>query len=312
MDYIEVKITQEHYKNIQKLKNRSMGVFQEMDEIERKYNTEYAGKKDIGFFAMTDDGYPAAYYGAFPMRFSYNGSEYIGAQSGDTMTDPDHQKKGLFTRLALKTYEYCESENISFVFGFPNANSFPGFKKKLNWEFYDTMYEFSYKGSKFPLCELTRKYPALKKIYSNFVSNRLKRYIIEVDSKIVDLFAQKASDFSVKKNIDFFRYKQGDDKYMVNIDGFVIFLKAETHLFIGDVAPFSEDKLDDFIKVLKKLSSLVLSRKVVLYLSKNHWLYNILSKKSTPIESLPIGFLKFKDELPFDKIAFSMADWDTF
>jgi hypothetical protein len=245
------------------------------------------------------------------MLFSYKGKDYVGAQSGDTMTDPDHQKRGLFTRLAKKTYSFCEEEGINFVFGFPNENSLPGFQRKLNWEFFDTMYEFSLKGHYIPLAELAKTYPSIRGFYKRSLKNKLKPFILNHEDS-VKAFSPKENEFYVKKDMAFFKYKEGPYKFLIQINGFQLFIKAKTHLYIGDVAYFDKSRLDEFINTLNKLARLVRSRKIVFYLSKNHWLYSVLSEKIEPIKSLPIGFLRFKDDLPFENISFTMADYDTF
>jgi len=51
----------------------------------------------------------------------------------NTATDPDYQGKGLFTRLASMTYDLGAAEGFSCVFGVANANSTPGFIRKLGF-----------------------------------------------------------------------------------------------------------------------------------------------------------------------------------
>jgi GNAT superfamily N-acetyltransferase len=314
MEYFEQKLNPVNYKFIQQLLNRTSGLNQDIKNIEKRYNTAFTGLKDLGFFAVTESDYPAAYYGAFPTRFIFNDKIIVGAQSGDTMTDPDHQKKGLFTKLATKTYEYCKEINVPFVFGFPNENSLPGFKNKLGWQFYGNMFEFSFQGSKIPLCELAFKYPFLKPLHRNLVRYRLSKFKQNQIQEVVKVFNMGTSvHMKIVRDESFFRYKENEDNYLIKINDFFILLKANTHLFIGDVAPFDETRTDDFLLVLKKLSKMVYSRKVVLFLNENHWLYSFMKNKIEPKVSLPIGFLNLSDvNFPFENIPFSMADYDTF
>ncbi len=312
MEYKFVKITDNDYKDIQKLKHRSMGYIQPMADIERKFNTSSFGIKNVGFFARDDKDFPAAYYGVFPIRATIDGRDIITAQSGDTMTDPDHRKKGLFTKLAKKTYEYAGENNISFIFGFPNEFSFPGFQRKLNWIFFGNMQEFSLLTKAIPLCELAKKYPNLRGFYKNILNKRIKKYSVDINEESIKDFSFGDNCFCIKRDINFYNYKKGDFKYIVNIDGFKLFIKAETHLYIGDIKPFEKEKTDDFIRALRKLSKIVMSRKVVITINKNHWLFNILKEKIQPKESLPIGFYKYSEDFPFERMIFSMSDSDTF
>jgi len=312
MEYKEERISENTYGDIQSLKHRSMGYVQDMDDIVRKFDTSSFGSKNIGFFARDINGFPAAYYGVFPMRVVNNGVESVVAQSGDTMTDPDHRKKGLFVYLAKKTYEFAREQGIDFIFGFPNEFSYPGFKKKLDWVFYGNMQEFSIKTSAIPICELAKKYSAIRPLYAKILNRRLSKYIIELNDNNIKGFAHGEEEFFVKKSIEFYQYKSGDFKYLIEIDGFTLFIKVQTHLYIGDVGRFDESKVDLFISTLKKLSKLVYSRKVILTISKSHWLFNILQKRLVVKESLPIGFYKYEKEFPFDKFILSFSDSDTF
>jgi hypothetical protein len=54
-------------------------------------------------------------------------------QSVDTFTDLDFRGQGLFGRLAQATFARAEKSGLPFVYGFPNANSAPGFFGRLAW-----------------------------------------------------------------------------------------------------------------------------------------------------------------------------------
>lgn len=76
----------------------------------------------------------AAHYVTIPMRARVQGVEARGLLSLNTATDPDFQGKGLFTRLAAATYEAAVAQGFQFVTGFANANSTPGFVRKLAFQ----------------------------------------------------------------------------------------------------------------------------------------------------------------------------------
>ena len=104
-----------------------------IDFLAKKFDTERLGTGYLGFLAYDENNEPAAYYGVFPYLVRNGNMNIVTAQSGDTMTHPKHQGKGLFTTLAKMTYELAKNEGIDLVWGFPNKNSYPGFIKKLNW-----------------------------------------------------------------------------------------------------------------------------------------------------------------------------------
>lgn len=312
MEYTTQRISPELYTDLQLLKNRSMGYLQDMSDIKRKFDTSCFGIRDIGFFARDKDNNPAAYYGVFPMVVVNNGKDYVIAQSGDTMTDPDHRKKGLFVQLAKEAYDFAGTQGIDFIFGFPNEFSYPGFKNKLDWIFFGNMQEFSIKSSAIPLCELAKKYNFFRPFYSRLLKIRLAKYIVNINSESIKGFSHGKNEFYIKKDLNFFNYKKGENKFLVEINNFKFFFKAQTHLYIGEVAKFEESRIDDFILTLEKLTKLVQSRKLIMALSENHWLYSFMMKKMEPKESLPIGFYKYGNDFPFEKLILSMSDYDTF
>ncbi|QQR85973.1 MAG: GNAT family N-acetyltransferase [Flavobacteriales bacterium] len=76
----------------------------------------------------------AAHYVAIPLVARVHGKEERGLLSLNTATHPDHQGKGLFTKLANLTYEAAAREGFGFVIGVANANSTHGFTKKLGFQ----------------------------------------------------------------------------------------------------------------------------------------------------------------------------------
>lgn len=75
----------------------------------------------------------AAHYAIIPREWSDGRGRHLGALSVNTATHPNHQGKGLFVRLAAATYERAASLGVKFVVGVANANSIPGFTKKLGF-----------------------------------------------------------------------------------------------------------------------------------------------------------------------------------
>ncbi len=87
----------------------------------------------IGFNAFSS-GELIAHYACIPVLCNLNGIESRGLLSLNTATHPDHQGKGLFTKLANKTYDKAIENGFEFVVGVANANSSPGFINKLGFQ----------------------------------------------------------------------------------------------------------------------------------------------------------------------------------
>ncbi|MGP3699597.1 GNAT family N-acetyltransferase [Rhodobacter sp. NSM] len=87
----------------------------------------------VGFDAYLD-GELAAHYVTIPRIYRVDGENVQGVLSVNTATHPNHQRRGLFTRLAAATYERAANEGYKYIVGVANAQSIHGFLNKLEFE----------------------------------------------------------------------------------------------------------------------------------------------------------------------------------
>lgn len=87
----------------------------------------------VGFDAW-DGERLAAHYVCIPARAWVEGRETLVLLSLNTATHPDYQGKGLFTKLAAATFEAGAAAGFDGVYGVANANSTPGFIRKLGFQ----------------------------------------------------------------------------------------------------------------------------------------------------------------------------------
>jgi GNAT superfamily N-acetyltransferase len=95
----------------------------------------YADNPDgsvLGYDAWSE-GRLAAHYVCIPARAIVHGVSRPVLLSLNTATDPDFQGQGLFTKLADATYQLGASRGFASVYGIANANSTPGFVRKLGF-----------------------------------------------------------------------------------------------------------------------------------------------------------------------------------
>jgi hypothetical protein len=269
------------------------------------------GLRDIGVLAEAQDGSPAAYYGVFPSIMSYHGQDILAAQSGDTMTSPHHQKKGLFTQLAKETYKLAAENKVSLVYGFPNENSYPGFKNKLDWQFTGVLQNYSIINPTIPLCEVTYKYKAFQNLYHSYVRYRLSNLILINNEENISNLDTESS--GVKKDLRFLEYKMlSPDVYFIRINGFILLIKVNNHLQIGAIARFEKNKLPEFIHTIKKLGTILGCRRTIFALSKNYWLNDYMQSTLPATEGMPIGFFVIDQSIKIEDFSFCLADFDTF
>lgn len=311
--YTSERISANTYHDFKKLFRLSFGTEIPMQRIRAKFDTSAFGAQDAGMLARDEEGEPAAYYGVFPVTIFYAGKDVLAAQSGDTMTAPAHRKQGLFVRLAEETYALARELGIRMVFGFPNENSYPGFKNKLEWIFTGYMQRFHFSVSTIPLCEASAKIRIIKPLYDRFASLRIRKYALSFGEIPYDAFNAMEVKGYVKKDPTFFAYKLRDASlHVIRAGGFYILLKADTHLRIGAVAKFERARTAEFLAVIRKLAKRMLCRKVEISLSTNHWLFPLLQEHLEPVQSLPIGFYIIDKEIGPGEFAFSGGDFDTF
>ncbi len=80
-----------------------------------------------------DDGAVVGSYSVMPVRLNLMGRPVLACQSVDTAVHPDHRGQRIFERTAADCYAGCADAGLQAVIGFPNANSYPGFMRALDW-----------------------------------------------------------------------------------------------------------------------------------------------------------------------------------
>jgi GNAT superfamily N-acetyltransferase len=87
----------------------------------------------LGFDAW-DGARLAAHYACIPARAWVEGRQVSLLLSLNTATHPDYRGQGLFTRLAAMTYDAAAARGFEGIYGVANANSTPGFVRKLGFQ----------------------------------------------------------------------------------------------------------------------------------------------------------------------------------
>lgn len=81
------------------------------------------------------DGKLVGHYAVIPFNLIQGKETLPACLSMTTMVDASCRKYGLFVEQAQQVYEQAQSLGFGIVFGFPNSNSTPGFRKRLGWVF---------------------------------------------------------------------------------------------------------------------------------------------------------------------------------
>jgi GNAT superfamily N-acetyltransferase len=73
-------------------------------------------------------------YSVMPLMLNVCGKPVLACQSVDTAVHPEFRGQRIFEKTAVDCYEWCAASGLAAVVGFPNANSYPGFVRGLEWK----------------------------------------------------------------------------------------------------------------------------------------------------------------------------------
>lgn len=300
-DYSFQRLSKENFSKLVTLYKRAFGVDVSERILKQKYDTKNLGASHIGFIAFSENT-PVAYYGVIPSIVRCDGNKILAAQSADTMTDPAHRKRGLFLLLAEKTFALARESGIEFIYGFPNEASYPGFIK-LHWQFLpDPLQLFSFKA---PLSITT---------LSNAVG--LRRNTDKVfRSMQVDparLF-QHDTESSVVHDRGFIEYKKYNSTHFIDLQGSLLWIKADKNLKVGFASPAKNLSAPAFIRNVKSLASALGCRNVYFITHPSSPLNTFLKPAIQPAEAFKVGFYKLGTrDIDLSKLRFEYCDVDSF
>lgn len=276
---------------------------------QKKYDTAYTGASYVGFVAYNADNTPAAYYGVLPCFIQYKDEIILAAQSGDTMTHPQHRYKRLFIKLASITFDLCKQTGIRLIFGFPNQNSYHGLVHSLGWKFSGNMERFTIPTYTFPLASLLRYFKWAKPIYDKYVNGVLRRYKLTQAGLPNSVITEGYG--GVFRDEKYLQYKTYNDTQVLKIGNEKVWIRIKNHLMIGDVE-IADDDLDKLIEALKKISKLLGIPAISFHVSIGTRLHTLFAKQHKPLLSFPIVFLDLDATIPLNKLKFTLADIDIF
>lgn len=259
-----------------------------LEYLKAKYNTEQWGIKFIGYLAFSvQTKEVAAYYGVFPILGEFNNEFHLIAQSGDTMTHPNHQGKGLFISLARLTFDFCKSNGIHFVFGFPNKNSYPGFINKLNWNHYSDVNNYVIKTGAVPIDKIVKKFKFLETYYQKGVvfmlRKRLTKGIFPNSLKM-----QNPGFGNIIHDDRFYTYKQYTSFQIIEVEGVLCSVKVDGRMWIGDIQYCEESKFFTVIKKLIKIGKTLGCSSIQISVFQNSYYDSLLNKYHKPKYINPI------------------------
>jgi hypothetical protein len=227
------------------------------------------------------------------------------------MTHPNHQGKGLFTKLAKLTYDLAKEEGIEFIFGFPNKNSYPGFIKKLNWVHYNDIVNYKIKIRTFPLDKFAKKIKLFNFFYEKIINIWLSKYQVNFILKN-SLNSQNEKNGCLVHDKDFYNYKTYYKTYTIEVGNKIAVIKIDGRLWVGDIEICDELEFYKFDSDLKKIAKKIGCSSIVYSVFKNSKYDLLLSSNYSSSSENPVGYLNLSRKINPDVFAYQALDFDTF
>lgn len=231
--YTLKRISPEALEDFRYIHIHAFGFEPDMKKIRQKFDTAYCGCSFLGHIAYSSLGQPAAFYGLFPTFLSWMGQRKLGAQSGDVMTHPDHQRKGLFMLTAQASITLAREVGIEFLFASPNQSSQPGFEKQ-GWQQAYRLHQFTQQVSRSPITRIKSKF------FPEQVEKQRHNYLAKVTTASLDSIQLTPEShpfpFQVYKDTDYLAHKKYGGSYWLDLpDAFVWCKTRHNWLWVGDV-----------------------------------------------------------------------------
>ena len=193
------------------------GTQRRLDALRWQY-IENPAKALLVDLAVCDDRI-GAIYAVQPARVRIQGSLALAAQSVDTLVDAGFRGRGLFTKMAESVYQRVGEHGGAFVYGFPNANSAPGFFNKLGWLSLDPVpfvirpLRTRFLASKLPLGRHLNRLPDLRLPIRRLKprANQEIRQVTDLDAGLERLWKRFALDVdvAVERSPEYLRWRLG-------------------------------------------------------------------------------------------------------
>lgn len=311
MDYRIERISIKCYEDIISLYKDCFHAIIDKEFLNKKLNTSTFGISYLGYIAYDVHNKPAAYYAVYPCFLTNGKDRFLAAQSGDTMTHPNHRGQGLFVRLAQKTYELCKESNVRCVFGFPNENSYPGFVRKLNWQHVDDMRSFIVRVKSLPWVRVQKALPFLDKMHGFWCKLVLN---LVPKGEVFNASTIGGGKIGIDHSREFFNYKAYGNNKLIRLKKSTVWVKTDvSFLWIGDMSCKNEAEIIQTIKRLKRIAFFCGLTHLRITLSSDVFLETYFSQYGQIMEAkYPVGVLSFDEERDFANCKFVTGDNDTF
>jgi len=172
------------------------------------------------------------HYAVIPIKLILNGRDVLAGLSMTTMVDLNYRRHGIFVKQANEVYKKAKQLGFVLVYGFPNANSAPGFKKRLDWTIENQGYVIKIQGKDLNLKESNLE----NKIHFNYQDEEFLKWRL---SKPKQRYIKKENLILKKFGSDYDMVFYGDSSFELEEN-------LNYHLFVDDNGEYENKKVFDY------------------------------------------------------------------
>lgn len=312
--YYLVRMSEDQLDEFAGLAENVSGARPSSEDTDRLFDTSAWGKEYIAFLArQRDTNETAAFYGIFPCAVEYNGERHVAAQSGSTMTHTRHRRQGLFYKAAKETCRLARDEGISFIFGFPNSSSHPGFIK-MGWTEEGSVNAYHIIVPTLPLSYLAARFRFLQRAYRLWF--RTIAALWRVSYRSFPNSSRGEGVGNVVHDESLLAYKpESDRRLMLRFSGTTVWVNLQGgKLGIGDIDLLTGTA--DSAKAIRGLKLFCFLAGIFhlrTYVSPESRLDKVFQRHGyRPRSGLPIIHFDLDSNLPLQAFKYVYADFDTF
>jgi|LakMenEpi03Aug12_release.lakeMendotaPanAssembly.Ray.scaffolds.fasta_scaffold562450_2 GNAT superfamily N-acetyltransferase len=308
MTYIFKKVSIRDIEDIATVFNNTRGTNRPARYFLDKFQTP-SEKEYMGVVAYDEKGNPVCHTAMIPLPFIYKGEKILAAVSGDTVTIPAHQRKGLFKEASLKLLDYAREDGVQLIFRIPNPTTFQGLMNHLDYHHIGDFYGFTISVKPyFPIIKFFNRFKLLK------LRNFYVRLFLEIFRKHK---AEKFENSIIRQGFSgiphddkFYNYKNYSENYLLGIGMNKFWFKIDDGIVIGDM---ELNDSENFITQLKSFCKKIGFHKMTFFAMEGTEEYRILSKTIEPKKGLPVCIHNTAGtKYDLTQIRFSFADHDSF
>ena len=276
-----------------------------IEYLKAKYDTSYTGHKHKATIAF-DGIRPVAFYGVIPQIFRLNGKEELVGHTCDSITVPEHQRKGLHADLARKCYDELVRCDFKFVYAFHSENTYHS-TKKLGWNEQMRMTATPVQCNQLPFGQLADILG-----WSDLCQDRLRAQLqyafidTGCHSEVKDM-KMDGRLYSAESNA----YHSFTKNFWVELEGCTFWLKTDRIVHVGCTQAPDEASFKNGFRVLKKACAKAGFNRILFQTHPLSAVHTVVQGAGNPVESWLVGYKAF-DELDLTKVLFEYADLDTF